>query len=145
MSQLYMFAYTWLVCDLSHSACNAETKMSCMYYSYKNYNVRHSYVYVRLTVVIMYIIVSLDLKSIKSAWLLLYVLLTSLLCGSCLTELAPVTVSVKTVLIGTTTEIKPVPIMLFILPIIPSRISHNFYPLFFFYSHAITYYSCYIL
>ena len=35
--------------------------------------------------------------------------------------------------------------MLFILPIIPSRISHNFYPLFFIYSHAITYYSCYIL
>ena len=40
---------------------------------------------------------------------------------------------------------KPVPIMLLILPIIPSRISYNFYPLFLFYSHVITYYSCYIL
>ena len=40
--------------------------------------------------------------------------------------------------------IKPEPIMLLILPIIPSRNSHNFYPLFLFYSHAITYYSCYI-
>ena len=39
---------------------------------------------------------------------------------------------------------KPEPIMLLVLPMIPSRISHNFYPLFF-YSHAITYYSCYIL
>ena len=36
--------------------------------------------------------------------------------------------------------IKPEPIMLLILPIILSRISHNFYPLFFNYSHAITYY-----
>ena len=35
--------------------------------------------------------------------------------------------------------------MLSVLPIIPSRISHNFYPLFLFHSHAITYYSCYIL
>ena len=34
--------------------------------------------------------------------------------------------------------IKPEPIMLLILPIILSRISH---PLFFIYSHAITYYS----
>ena len=41
--------------------------------------------------------------------------------------------------------IKPEPIMLLILPIIPSRNSHNFYPLFLFYSHDITYYSCYIL
>ena len=32
-----------------------------------------------------------------------------------------------------------------ILPIIPSRNSHNFYPLFLFYSHDINYYSCYIL
>ena len=40
---------------------------------------------------------------------------------------------------------KPEPIMLLILPIIPSRNSHNFYPLFLFYSHDITYYSCYIL
>ena len=40
---------------------------------------------------------------------------------------------------------KPEPIMLSVLPIIPSRISHNFYILFLFYSHAITYYSCYIL
>ena len=31
--------------------------------------------------------------------------------------------------------------MLLVLPIIPSRISHNFYPLFLFYSHVITYYS----
>ena len=31
--------------------------------------------------------------------------------------------------------------MLLILPIILSRISHNFHPLFFIYSHAITYYS----
>ena len=37
---------------------------------------------------------------------------------------------------------KPVPIMLLVLPIIPFRISHNFYQLFLFYSHAITYYSC---
>ena len=37
--------------------------------------------------------------------------------------------------------IKPEPIMLLILPIILSRISHIFHPLFFFYSHAITYYS----
>ena len=36
---------------------------------------------------------------------------------------------------------KPEPIMLSVLPIIPSRISHNFYPLFLFYSNAITYYS----
>ena len=36
---------------------------------------------------------------------------------------------------------KPEPIMLLILPIVLSRISHNFYPLFFIYSHAITYYS----
>ena len=35
--------------------------------------------------------------------------------------------------------------MLLVLPIIPSRNSHNFYPLFLFYSHAITYYSYYIL
>ena len=41
---------------------------------------------------------------------------------------------------------KPEHIMLLVLPIIPSRNSQNFYPLFFlFYSHAITYYSCYIL
>ena len=40
---------------------------------------------------------------------------------------------------------KPEPIMLLVLPIIPSRNFHNFYPLFLFYSHAITYYSCYIL
>ena len=40
---------------------------------------------------------------------------------------------------------KPEPIMLSVLPIIPSRISHHFYPLFLFYSHVITYYSCYIL
>ena len=40
---------------------------------------------------------------------------------------------------------KPVPIMLLILPIIPSRISRNVYLLFLFYSHAITHYSCYIL
>ena len=40
---------------------------------------------------------------------------------------------------------KPEPIMLLVLPIIPSRNSQNFYPLFLFYSHAITYYSCYIL
>ena len=39
---------------------------------------------------------------------------------------------------------KPEPIMLLVLPIIPSSISHNFYPLFLFYFHAITYYSCYI-
>ena len=32
--------------------------------------------------------------------------------------------------------------MLLVLPIIPSRNSHNFYPLFLFYSHTITYYSC---
>ena len=38
--------------------------------------------------------------------------------------------------------IKPEPIMLLVLPIVPSRISHN---LFLFYSHAITYYSCYVL
>ena len=31
--------------------------------------------------------------------------------------------------------------MLLILPIILSRISHNFHQLFFIYSHAITYYS----
>ena len=37
------------------------------------------------------------------------------------------------------------PIMLSVLLIILSRISHIFYPLFLFYSHAITYYSCYIL
>ena len=37
--------------------------------------------------------------------------------------------------------IKPEPIMFLILPIIPSRNSHDFYPLFLFYSHAITYYS----
>ena len=43
------------------------------------------------------------------------------------------------------TLVKPEPIMLWVLPIIPSRISHNFYPLFLFYSLAITYYSCYIL
>ena len=36
---------------------------------------------------------------------------------------------------------KPEPIMLLILPIILSRISHNFHPLFFIYSHTITYYS----
>ena len=36
---------------------------------------------------------------------------------------------------------KPEPIMLLILPIILSRISHIFHPLFFIYSHAITYYS----
>ena len=41
--------------------------------------------------------------------------------------------------------IKPEAIMLLILPIIPFRNSHNFYPLFLFYSHDITYYSCYIL
>ena len=35
---------------------------------------------------------------------------------------------------------KPEPIILLVLPIIPSRISHIFYPLFLFYSHAITYY-----
>ena len=35
--------------------------------------------------------------------------------------------------------------MLSVLPIIPSRNSHNFYPLFLFYSHVITYYPCYIL
>ena len=40
---------------------------------------------------------------------------------------------------------KPEPIMLSVLPINPSRISHSFYPLFLYYSHAITYYSCYIL
>ena len=40
---------------------------------------------------------------------------------------------------------KPEPIMLSVLPIIPSRISHNCYPSFLFYSHAIAYYSCYIL
>ena len=40
---------------------------------------------------------------------------------------------------------KPEPIMLLILPIIPSRNSHNFYPLFLFYSYDVTYYSCYIL
>ena len=34
--------------------------------------------------------------------------------------------------------------MLLVLPIILSRISHNFHPLFFIYSHAITYYSCII-
>ena len=34
---------------------------------------------------------------------------------------------------------KPEPIMLLLLPIIPSRTSQNFYPLFLFYSHAITY------
>ena len=45
----------------------------------------------------------------------------------------------------TSMETKPEPIMLLILPIIPSRNSHNFYPLFLFYSHDITYYSCYIL
>ena len=39
---------------------------------------------------------------------------------------------------------KPEPTMLSVLPIIPSKISHNFYPLFLFYSYAITYYSCYI-
>ena len=33
---------------------------------------------------------------------------------------------------------KPEPIMLSVLPIIPSRISHKLYPLFLFYSHAIT-------
>ena len=44
-----------------------------------------------------------------------------------------------------TLETKPVPIMLLILPIIPSRISHNFYTLFLFYSHGVTYYSRYIL
>ena len=44
-----------------------------------------------------------------------------------------------------TFKIKPEPIMLLDLPIIPSRISHNFYPFFLFYSHAITYYSCIIL
>ena len=37
--------------------------------------------------------------------------------------------------------VKPEPIMLLILPIILSRISHNFHPLFFIYSHAIIYYS----
>ena len=41
--------------------------------------------------------------------------------------------------------IKPEPIMLLFLPIIPSRKSQNFYPLILFYSDAITYYSCYIL
>ena len=35
--------------------------------------------------------------------------------------------------------VKPEPIMLLILPIMPSRISHNFYPLFLFYSHVSTY------
>ena len=38
-------------------------------------------------------------------------------------------------------QVKPEPIMLLILPIILSRISHIFHPLFFIYSHAITYYS----
>ena len=36
---------------------------------------------------------------------------------------------------------KTEPIMLLILPIIPSRNSHNFYSLFLFYSHDIAYYS----
>ena len=40
--------------------------------------------------------------------------------------------------------LKPEPIMLLVLPIILSGISHDFYPLFLFYSHAITYYSCII-
>ena len=35
--------------------------------------------------------------------------------------------------------------MLLILPIILSRISHNFHPLFFIYFHAITYYSILVL
>ena len=35
--------------------------------------------------------------------------------------------------------------MLSVLPIIPSRISHNFYPLFLFHSHAITYYILFLL
>ena len=34
---------------------------------------------------------------------------------------------------------KPEAIMLLVLPIIPSKISHIFYPLFLFYSHAISY------
>ena len=42
-------------------------------------------------------------------------------------------------------QTKPEPIMLLILPIILSRISHIFHPLFFIYSHAITYYSTIIL
>ena len=36
---------------------------------------------------------------------------------------------------------KPEPIMPLVLPIIPFRISHIFYLLFLFHSHAITYYS----
>ena len=39
---------------------------------------------------------------------------------------------------------KPEPIMLLILPIILSGISQNFFPLFLFHSHVITYYSCII-
>ena len=42
-------------------------------------------------------------------------------------------------------QAKPGPIMLLLLPIIPSRISQKFYPLFFIYSHAIIYYSYIIL
>ena len=43
--------------------------------------------------------------------------------------------------IALTIQSKPEPIILSDLPIIPSRISHNIYPLFLFYSHVITYYS----
>ena len=73
------------------------------------------------------------------------------LCSSCFllcfyyTPIWTTLIDVKILLFECSITIKPEPIMLLVLPIIPSRISHNFNPLFLFYPHAFTYYSCIIL
>ena len=52
---------------------------------------------------------------------------------------------VKSIKVNFNAWIKPKPITLLVLPIIPSKTSQNFYSLFLYYSHAIIYYSYFIL